>query len=117
MSADTAPLPEGIRSNVYVVPLPAKLPTVAFPAVMSPAVKPLTLSLKVTVIAMAALVGSLALELSTTAGLVLSMVNVSPEVKFPLPVPLPPNLLPALSVMYSGSTCQDTFFGSYPLTL
>src|SRR5436190_1755666 len=37
MAAVTRPSPDGVRLKVYTAPLPAKPPTVAFVAVMSPA--------------------------------------------------------------------------------
>ena len=69
MSAVTVPWPAGVRSNEYDAPLPLKLPTDPLLVVMSPAVKPVTASSKVTVTGIGeALVGLAAAEVIDTVG-------------------------------------------------
>ena len=64
----TEPLEDGARSNVKLPPLPLKLPTVAFVALMSLDVRPETSSEKVAVTGIVELVVVALLEVSTTVG-------------------------------------------------
>jgi hypothetical protein len=98
----TVPCAVGVTGIVYVVPEPLSAPLVPPVTVISPAVRPVTASLKVMVNTIGLLLVGEAGPLTTTDGACRSTVNTCPVVNGALPTALPESSL--RSVLFARSS-------------